>query len=75
LPGSIGAGELLLLALVLLVIFGPKRLPEIGRSFGRGLREFKHSVSGGDEEEEEHREIILPHQTRAEEKEVESPKR
>lgn len=48
-PGSIGAGELLLLALVLLVVFGPKRLPEIGRSFGRGLREFKDSISGGDD--------------------------
>jgi sec-independent protein translocase protein TatA len=34
------------LALVLLLIFGPKRLPEMGRSLGHGLREFKDSVSG-----------------------------
>jgi sec-independent protein translocase protein TatA len=37
--------ELLLLGLVVLVIFGPKRLPEMGRSLGRGMREFKESIS------------------------------
>jgi sec-independent protein translocase protein TatA len=45
-PGFIGLPELLLLGLVVLVIFGPKRLPEMGRSMGRGFREFKDSVSG-----------------------------
>jgi sec-independent protein translocase protein TatA len=45
-PGFIGLPELLLLGLVVLVIFGPKRLPEMGRSLGRGMREFKESVSG-----------------------------
>lgn len=45
-PGFIGLPELLLLGLVVLVIFGPKRLPEMGRAMGRGLREFKDSVSG-----------------------------
>lgn len=44
-PGFIGFPELLLLGLVALLVFGPKRLPEMGRSLGRGLREFKHSVS------------------------------
>jgi sec-independent protein translocase protein TatA len=43
---NIGAGEIILLLLVALLIFGPKRLPEMGRSLGRGLREFKDSVSG-----------------------------
>ncbi len=38
--------EILLLGLVVLLVFGPKRLPEMGRSMGRGLREFKDSVSG-----------------------------
>jgi sec-independent protein translocase protein TatA len=38
--------KLLLLALVAVVLFGAKRLPEIGRSVGQGLREFKDSVSG-----------------------------
>ena len=43
--GSIGAGELLILLLVVLLVFGPKRLPEMGRSLGRGMREFKNSVT------------------------------
>jgi sec-independent protein translocase protein TatA len=44
-PGFIGMPELIVLGLVLLLIFGPKRLPEMGRSLGRGMREFKDSVS------------------------------
>jgi sec-independent protein translocase protein TatA len=44
-PGFIGFPELLLLGLVVLLVFGPKRLPEMGRSLGKGLREFKHSVT------------------------------
>ncbi len=45
-PGFIGVPELLLLGLVALLIFGPKRLPEMGRGLGKGMREFKDSVSG-----------------------------
>jgi sec-independent protein translocase protein TatA len=45
-PGFIGFPEILLLGLVVLLVFGPKRLPEMGRSMGRGFREFKDSVSG-----------------------------
>jgi sec-independent protein translocase protein TatA len=45
-PGFIGVPELIVLAVVLLLIFGPKRLPEIGKSMGKGMREFKQSVSG-----------------------------
>ena len=44
-PGFIGLPELLLLGLVVLIVFGPKRLPEMGRSMGRGLREFKQSFT------------------------------
>lgn len=50
-PGFIGLPEILLLGLVVLLVFGPKRLPEMGRSMGRGLREFKNSVSGDDKDE------------------------
>jgi len=50
-PGFIGLPELLLLGLVVLLVFGPKRLPEMGRSMGRGLREFKQSVGGGHDNE------------------------
>lgn len=45
-PGFIGLPEIMLLGLVALLLFGPKRLPELGRSFGKGLREFKDSVTG-----------------------------
>jgi sec-independent protein translocase protein TatA len=37
--------ELIVLLIALLLIFGPKRLPEMGRSLGRGMREFKDSIS------------------------------
>ena len=42
--GSIGAWEIALVVLVVLLVFGPKKLPEMGRSLGRGMREFKESV-------------------------------
>lgn len=48
-PSFIGFPELIVLVIVLLLIFGPKRLPEIGRSLGKGMREFKDSVTGKDE--------------------------
>jgi sec-independent protein translocase protein TatA len=44
--GLLAPSHLILLGLIALVVFGPKRLPEIGRSFGHGLRGFKESVSG-----------------------------
>ena len=50
-PGFIGLPEILLLGLVVLLVFGPKRLPEMGRSMGRGLREFKDSVTGGNDDD------------------------
>lgn len=43
---NIGAGEIVLLLLIALLLFGAKRLPEIGRSLGSGMREFKDSVTG-----------------------------
>jgi sec-independent protein translocase protein TatA len=50
-PFGIGWVEILILLLVALLLFGPKRLPEMGRSLGKGLREFKDSVTGKDEDE------------------------
>jgi sec-independent protein translocase protein TatA len=52
-PFGIGATEIILLLLVALLVFGPKRLPEMGRSLGRGMREFKDSISGKDSDEVE----------------------
>jgi sec-independent protein translocase protein TatA len=45
-PGFIGLPEIIGLGLLALILFGPKRLPEMGRGLGKGLREFKDSVSG-----------------------------
>ena len=50
--GSIGMTELIILLVVVLLIFGPKRLPEMGRSLGRGMREFKDSVTGRDKDDD-----------------------
>jgi sec-independent protein translocase protein TatA len=52
-PFGIGATEIIILLLVALLVFGPKRLPEMGRSLGKGMREFKDSISGKDPDEEQ----------------------
>ncbi len=44
--GPIGIPELIIVLVILLVIFGPKRLPGLGRSLGSSMREFKESVTG-----------------------------
>jgi sec-independent protein translocase protein TatA len=44
--GDIGPLELAALALLALILFGPQRLPDIGRRLGQGMREFKDAVSG-----------------------------
>jgi sec-independent protein translocase protein TatA len=49
---NIGPLELAIVLIIALVIFGPKRLPELGRSVGRGIREFKSSVTGDDKDDE-----------------------
>ena len=48
---NIGTAEIVLLLLVALLLFGAKRLPEIGRSLGSGMREFKDSVTGASKPE------------------------
>jgi sec-independent protein translocase protein TatA len=50
---EIGITGLIIILVVALLIFGPKRLPEIGRSLGRGMREFKDSVTGKEEPQAE----------------------
>jgi sec-independent protein translocase protein TatA len=47
---GIGPTELIIVLVIVLIIFGPKRLPDLGRSLGTGMRQFKDSVSGKDED-------------------------
>ena len=48
---EIGITGLIVILIVALLVFGPKRLPEIGRSLGKGMREFKDSVTGNSDNE------------------------
>ncbi len=51
---NIGPMELVIVGIVALIVFGPKRVPELGRSLGNGIREFKGSI-GGDADGDEQR--------------------
>ena len=50
---NLGVPELLILALIVLILFGAKRLPEMGRGIGEGIKNFKKSMKN-DEEKEKH---------------------
>jgi len=50
---NVGPLELAIVLIIALVVFGPKRLPELGRSVGRGIREFKSSISGDHDDDDE----------------------
>ena len=49
---NIGLPEIAIVLLIVLVIFGPKRLPQLGRSLGSGMREFKDAVTGKNKDDE-----------------------
>jgi sec-independent protein translocase protein TatA len=59
--GSIGWPEVLIVLAIALVVLGPKRLPEVGRSLGRGMREFKDSISGATAHDEDDDEVRTLH--------------
>jgi sec-independent protein translocase protein TatA len=62
-PINVGPGELIIVLVIALLILGPKRLPEVGRSVGRGMREFKDSISGVNPRDDEDDEPKPLHQT------------
>jgi sec-independent protein translocase protein TatA len=60
-PGNIGPMEIILVLVIALLVLGPKKLPEVGRSVGKGLREFKDGVAGiagGDDDEPEPAKVV-----------------
>ncbi|HEX4463750.1 MAG TPA: twin-arginine translocase TatA/TatE family subunit [Solirubrobacterales bacterium] len=59
---NIGPMELAIVLIIALVVFGPKRLPELGKSLGKGIREFRGSVSGESHDEPAQPEAIEPPQ-------------
>jgi sec-independent protein translocase protein TatA len=60
---NIGPTELIIVLVIALIVIGPKRLPEVGKSLGKGMREFKDSLSG--ERREDETEEVAPPLTRA----------
>jgi sec-independent protein translocase protein TatA len=51
--GNIGPLEIIVVLIIALIVFGPKRLPELGNSLGKGIREFKESVTGENKDDDE----------------------
>ena len=52
-PLGLGLPEILIVLVIVLVVFGPKRLPDLGRSLGSGMREFKDSITGNKDDDDE----------------------
>lgn len=69
--GNIGPLEIVVVLIIALVVFGPKRLPELGRSLGKGIREFRGSLGGDSDDEEQPRKREIE----AAEREPVAPKR
>jgi sec-independent protein translocase protein TatA len=51
---NIGPMELIIVLVIALVVLGPKKLPDAGRSIGKGIREFKDGITGGADKKDEH---------------------
>jgi sec-independent protein translocase protein TatA len=70
---NIGLPEILVVLVIALIVFGPKRLPELGRSLGKGIREFRGSVSGEkDDDDDAERRVLQQSKDEAEAEPVES---
>jgi len=69
--GPLGTPELIIIMVVLLLLFGAKRLPEMGRSVGRGMREFKDAVTGDEKSSVEPAEISAPSESETNDRQAE----
>ncbi|MBX6763230.1 MAG: twin-arginine translocase TatA/TatE family subunit [Rubrobacteraceae bacterium] len=54
-PGYLGGSELLIVLIIVLLLFGARRIPELARGLGSGVREFRRGISGEEHDEEEQR--------------------
>jgi sec-independent protein translocase protein TatA len=71
---GLGVPELLIILVILLVVFGPKRLPQLGRQLGGGMREFKDSIQGkGGDDDDDDAPAHKPELTRAQQADVLDP--
>ena len=57
---NVGPMEIVIILIVALIVLGPKRLPEMGRSVGRGMREFRNAISMDADHEDERDESRRP---------------
>jgi sec-independent protein translocase protein TatA len=69
----IGVPELIIVLVIVLLVFGPKRLPQLGRQLGGGMREFKDGIQGKNKDDEEADEAARPELTRAAQADVLDP--
>lgn len=67
---QIGPMEIILVLVIALIILGPKKLPEAGKSIGKGMREFKDSLAGINKDDEDERELTAVRSDRARERDV-----
>jgi sec-independent protein translocase protein TatA len=66
--GNIGTGEIILILLVVLILFGSKKIPELAQGLGKGIREFKKAMRDVEEEIKQEPEKIEPKKEKSEEK-------
>jgi sec-independent protein translocase protein TatA len=62
---GIGVPEMLIVLVIALIVLGPKRLPDAGKSLGRGLREFKGALTGGSSHDDDDDVVAEPAAVRA----------
>ncbi len=56
--GGLGTGEIIILVLVILLLFGAKRIPDLARGLGKGIKEFKDARNGVDSEKQENKDKL-----------------
>ncbi len=71
--GNIGPLEIIVVLVIALIVFGPKRLPELGNSLGKGIREFKESVTGEKDDDDRDDEVRTISASKAAATPVEQP--